>query len=194
MREEVVMGVFPWFVVGAVGWMLWTSQGTRTQVDVSTWTHVMRQLVPTRDPAVIARVARAMVNAAEQQGVPIDMMVATGYLESRYSPQARSGVGACGVWQQLPQYSGRYSDRGWGQPAPWSQWNLTCEQLQTDVEQGARIAARYYGHLIRRYGYHEGIRRYAAGSNWQSDDAGQYVAAVDAMRARIRALYDAADS
>jgi soluble lytic murein transglycosylase-like protein len=65
-----------------------------------------RGAVPSRslDPScpVPQRFGAAFVAAATRAGVPLSLLVATAYEESRMDPRARSGAGARGLLQLMP--------------------------------------------------------------------------------------------
>jgi soluble lytic murein transglycosylase-like protein len=52
---------------------------------------------------VPARFSSAFARASAQTGVPASLLVATAYEESRMDPDARSGAGAEGLLQLMPQ-------------------------------------------------------------------------------------------
>jgi soluble lytic murein transglycosylase-like protein len=58
--------------------------------------------MPNRACPVPAAFRAAFVNAAATTGVPLQLLVATAYQESRMNPRARSGVGARGLLQLMP--------------------------------------------------------------------------------------------
>jgi soluble lytic murein transglycosylase-like protein len=133
------------------------------------------------EPATRDRVAGAIVGASERVGVPASWLLASAYWESRFQPRARSGVGASGAWQQMPQFSGYYSDACAGtDERPSCSWsvasahNLTPDELNADVEQTARIAARHLRYLLERYGMTQMIGRYARGSTWDDERGRAY--------------------
>jgi soluble lytic murein transglycosylase-like protein len=105
------------------------------------------------------RVAGALVHAAAGVGIPLSWLMSTCYRESRFVPWADSGQ-AYGLCQQVPRYSGHYSDRCWNTArnrvgCSWSvsvRHNLTATQLKSDWEQAARIGARFIRHLYDRHG------------------------------------------
>jgi soluble lytic murein transglycosylase-like protein len=66
---------------------------------------VAKRLVPTLGAGcpVPARFKPAFARASAQTGVPASLLVATAYEESRMDPDARSGAGAEGLLQLMPQ-------------------------------------------------------------------------------------------
>jgi soluble lytic murein transglycosylase-like protein len=66
---------------------------------------VAERLVPTLGAGcpVPARFSTAFARASAQTGVPASLLVATAYEESRMDPDARSGAGAEGLLQLMPQ-------------------------------------------------------------------------------------------
>lgn len=127
------------------------------------------------------RVAAALADAARRTGTDLLHLVALVDIESDFTPTADNGT-AYGIGQQLPVYSGYFSDACWDDArraarcsaSDSRRHNLTPAQLKSDVEQAARIAARNIGHLIRQYGVREGAGRYFAGSNHDVPAAVRY--------------------
>lgn len=76
----------------------------------------------------------------EAEGVPAEL-VAVGWVESRFDPQALSPQGARGVWQLMPETARRYG--------------LTVSRERddrTDLGRSTRAAARHLADLYERFG------------------------------------------
>ena len=91
---------------------------------------------PTLDPAcpVPARFRAAFASAATKTGVPLPLLVATAYEESRMDPAARSLAGARGLLQLMPE---------------------TAQALRLDGDDPAAnvlAGARYLRQLLDRFG------------------------------------------
>jgi soluble lytic murein transglycosylase-like protein len=76
----------------------------------------------------------AFVHAAATTGVPLQLLVATAYQESRMNPQAQSGVGARGLLQLMP--------------ATARELRLVGDDPRTNVLAGAR----YLRQMLDRFG------------------------------------------
>ena len=135
-----------------------------------------------RAPALVRTVARSIHEACALEGLDPALLLASGYTESRFNPLAVSSINALGIWQQLPQYGQYYADACWdnAQRRPRCSWGQVAQRPQeaeiyaNDVPQAARIAARHFGYLIRKYGtFEEGICRYAAGGRGAGCAAGR---------------------
>jgi len=137
-----------------------------------------------------ARVSRALLRASRQTGLELAALVALVEGESRFQPSA-STRHAFGIGQQVPRYSGKYTDRCWCDVT--QQPDCTRDQaamaalnghaLMRDVEHAARIAARHLLHLRARFG-DQAPARYYGGTLWQSDAAQRYAAAYRARERR----------
>ena len=97
-----------------------------------------------------------VADAAEIEEVDPYVITALIHVESRWTPEAVSRSGACGLTQVLPRFSAGYRNR-FGK-------RLTCKQLQdprTSIERGASILAFY----VKRYkgNYHRALCAYNAG-------------------------------
>jgi hypothetical protein len=134
------------------------------------------------------RIAGALVRAARGAGLPLPWLLATCDVETRFTPGAISRGGA-GIAQQLPRFSGYWSDRCWDdtEDRPVCSWadsrahNLTAAQLAANVEHAARIAARQLAFLVERYGVEQAAPRYFGGpGGWQTERAQAYAAAWQA--------------
>lgn len=134
-------------------------------------------------PAPLVRtIARSIHEACALEGLDPALLLASGFTESRFNPAAVSSINALGIWQQLPQFGQYYSDACWdnAQRRPRCSWSEVANRAQqaeiyaNDVPQAARIAARHFGYLIRKYGsFEEGICRYAAGGRGAGCAAGR---------------------
>ena len=141
------------------------------------------------------RVSRALLRASRQTGIELAALVALVEGESRFQPAAYTRH-AFGIAQQIPRYSGKYTDRCWCDVTQQAECTrdqaavaaLTSVDLMRDVEHAARIAARHLLYLRHRYGY-QAPARYYGGTLWQSDAAQRYAAAYRARERRwIRRL------
>jgi hypothetical protein len=150
-----------------------------------------------RDPALVAEIARAIHAAATVEGLDPALLLASGWTESRFNPAAVSSIGALGIWQQLPQYGQRYADRCWDDTthAPRCSWAEVAalppdaELYTRDVAHAARIAARHFGYLFRRYG-DAAICHYAAGGRGADCAAGaEYRDKINDRMVWARSLY-----
>ena len=95
-----------------------------------------RATVPTMGPAcpVPAPFRSAFAEAATKTGVPLSLLVATAYVESRMDPSAESHAGARGLLQLMP---------------------ATARELRLDGDDPATnvlAGARYLAQMIDRYG------------------------------------------
>jgi soluble lytic murein transglycosylase-like protein len=152
-----------------------------------------------RPVELVQTIAQAIHAACAEQGLDPALLIASGYTESRYNPRAVSSIGARGVWQQLPQYGRFYSDACWDTAAnrPGCSWSEASALPQEpdlyvyDVPQAARISARHFGYLMRRYGsLREAICRYAAGLRGEDCAAGgDYADLLDQRMTLARTFY-----
>ena len=94
-------------------------------------------------------IAREYILAAVETGIPLQWLLASGYMESRFATDADSGV-ACGISQFIPRYTTAYTDANWTGPerTNWVGTALTCEQLKTDWAQSIRMKARFFQRLM----------------------------------------------
>ena len=97
-----------------------------------------------------------LVDSAEEHEVDPVVMAALIYVESRWTPTARSRSNACGLTQVLPKYSGGYRGR-FGK-------KLTCKQL-FDPETSIRRGTTILGYFLNRYhrSYKRSLCSYNAG-------------------------------
>lgn len=93
------------------------------------------------------RVADALNRAADAAGLPRELVWAVAYVESRYNPNAVSGVGAMGLMQLMPQVAD----------------NLGVDD-PFDPYQNAAAGAKMLARLIAKYG--GDVRRALAAYNW----------------------------
>lgn len=76
----------------------------------------------------------------EAEGVPTELL-AVGWVESRFDPQALSPKGARGMWQLMPETARRYG------------LEVSRERDErADLARSTRAAARYLAELHRRFG------------------------------------------
>lgn len=153
----------------------------------------------TRPVELVQTVARAIYEASREQNLDPALLIASGYTESRFNPRAVSSIGARGIWQQLPQFGRFYSDACWdvstNRPGcSWSEASALPQEPDLyvyDVPQAARIAARHFGYLVRRYGtLREAICRYAAGGRGAGCAAGaEYADLLDERMRLARSFY-----
>jgi soluble lytic murein transglycosylase-like protein len=95
-----------------------------------------RATAPALDPScpVPARFRSAFANAAAETGVPLSLLVATAYVESRMDPAARSHAGARGLLQVMP--------------ATARELRLAADDPKANVLAGAR----YLRQMLDRFG------------------------------------------
>ena len=93
------------------------------------------------------RVAVALNKAADAAGLPRELVWAQAYVESRYDPNAVSGVGAMGLLQLMPSVAD-----GLGVEDPF------------DPRENAMAGAQMLARLIRKYG--GDVRKALAAYNW----------------------------
>lgn len=104
-----------------------------------------------------------LVETAEEHNLKPSVLVSLIFVESRWSPNAVSRDGACGLTQVLPKYSAGYRNR-FGK-------KLSCRQLkdpETSISRGTKILS-YYLKKYRRYNrslcsYNAGWTRCKVGS------------------------------
>jgi soluble lytic murein transglycosylase-like protein len=81
-----------------------------------------------------------MVNIFEAEAVPVELL-AVGWVESRFNPQAVSPKGARGAWQFMPETARRYGlEVG------------DSRDDRTDLALSTRAAARHLADLYRQFG------------------------------------------
>lgn len=104
-------------------------------------------------PVEAAEIAKAITEAAMETGIDPYVLTAMGYVESRFFRERVSGVGAVGIWQQLPRYSGVFGD------GCWEGSEMICRAYDSrppvvnleDPYIGAMTAARHLTYLYNRY-------------------------------------------
>jgi soluble lytic murein transglycosylase-like protein len=106
-REPRKRGPIAWRSVGAglLALMLLALVAESTRVEASGARPSQRRAAPAtpnRACPVPAAFRAAFVNAAATTGVPLQLLVATAYQESRMHPEAQSGAGARGLLQLMP--------------------------------------------------------------------------------------------
>ena len=82
----------------------------------------------------------AFQNAAAMEGVPVDLLKAISWVESRWRPDARSYVGAMGMMQLMPRTAEWLSSQIGGSPSALNPWN---------PEHNIRMGARFIAYLIQ---------------------------------------------
>ncbi len=111
-------------------------------------------LLPNAD--VACENMETVVDVAYEHDVDPTVMVSLIFVESRWTPKARSRSNACGLTQVLPKYSNGYRNR-FGK-------KLTCRQLQnpkTSIERGTKILSYYLDRY--RDSYKRSLCAYNAG-------------------------------
>jgi soluble lytic murein transglycosylase-like protein len=121
---------------GLLALVLLTVVAESTRLESSTAKPLADGVAPALDPScpVPARFRSAFVDAAAQTGVPLSLLVATAYVESRMDPEARSGAGARGLLQVMP---------------------ATARELRLasdDPEANVLAGARYLRQMLDRFG------------------------------------------
>ena len=98
-----------------------------------------------------------VVYSAEENKIDPAVFLALIYVESRWSPDAVSQAGACGLTQIMPRWSaGRKNSFG---------ERLTCKELhvpETSIKRGAKIFAYWY-HKYSKRKYNTALCGYNAG-------------------------------
>ena len=112
-----------------------------------------------------------IVRAAEREGVPPHIALAVGYVESRYTPTARSGAGAVGAMQIIPR---------WICPG---RTLVGCDP----VLEGVRLLRRSY---LRRGSWTLVFCHYSAGTRC-TDSGRRYADKVNTRRAVLSVLLTA---
>jgi hypothetical protein len=126
--------------------------------------HLIRAMQRTEhiraNPKHNREIAAAILNATARWPLsPIDLL-ALGWIESRLRPDARSGSGACGMFQQLPRYARPYT--------------VNCERLSHPA-----MSAWHAGAFIQSY-----KRRW--GSHWVCHYNGGMICGPRAIRYAMR--------
>jgi soluble lytic murein transglycosylase-like protein len=132
--------VFAWRSVraGALALVLLALVAESTRLESSNAKPPARRAVAARTVSGTCPVPRAFraafASAATQTGVPLSLLVATAYEESRMNPNAHSGAGARGLLQLMP---------------------ATARELRLDGDDPATnvlAGARYLRQMIDRFG------------------------------------------
>ncbi len=123
-----------------------------------------------RDSYTMYTVTNAALEIAPEYGIDPLLMLAVAEVESEWNPFAgRCGDGVrrgCGVYQQVPEYSGMWADKCWhgggqvcGQPGgePYAAGELL------DVYVSTEVAARHLRHLLNRYSLCDALTAYNTG-------------------------------
>ena len=95
---------------------------------------------PAWQQALSPRLRGLLERILEAEGVPAELL-AVGWVESRFDPQALSPKGARGLWQLMPETARRYGLEVSGK-----------RDERTDLTRSTRAAARYLAELHRRFG------------------------------------------
>jgi LysM repeat protein len=119
---------------------------------------------------------------AKKNGIPVDLLEATLWLESGFDQKKVSSTGAIGVGQLMPETSAFISG------------SLIGRRLDPhDVEDNIRMSARYLWYLLRMHGgdstkalhaYYQG--QGSIGANGLYHDTIQYARNIQALRRRFR--------
>jgi len=80
----------------------------------------VRRVNPALSPRACWRMASAFVVASMRFGVPLDLAVAVARAESGFNPAAKSGAGATGVMQVMPNLHRDLLALRFGAPERWS--------------------------------------------------------------------------
>jgi soluble lytic murein transglycosylase-like protein len=149
-RESPRRGPIAWRSVGAglLALLLLALVTESTSVEASRARPSRRAASATLNRAcpVPAAFRAAFVAAAAKTGVPLQLLVATAYRESRMDPQAQSGAGARGLLQLMP--------------ATARELRLAGDDPRANVLAGAR----YLRKMLDRFGNVElGLAAYNAG-------------------------------
>ena len=109
--------------------------GATRLVDAAARPHATRHRMSLAGECFVSTAyARAFRAAARETGFPVALLVAVAWEESRMNPRARSGAGARGLFQLMPQ---------------------TARELGTspdDPRASIRAGARYLSQLLKRFG------------------------------------------
>jgi soluble lytic murein transglycosylase-like protein len=135
-REPPRRSRIAWRSLGAglLSLMLLALVAESTPVETSGARPSLRRVTLNRTCPVPAAFRAAFANAAAETGVPLQLLIATAYQESRMNPQARSGAGARGLLQLMP--------------ATASELRLVGDEPRTNVLAGAR----YLRKMLNRFG------------------------------------------
>jgi len=81
----------------------------------------------------------AVVKYSEEYNIDPVTLTSLIYVESRWTPEAKSKSGACGLTQVIPKFSRKFGYVG-------------CRQLQRDPDMSIRKGAQILHHWIYKYG------------------------------------------
>ena len=83
-----------------------------------------------------------VVQASDRHKVDPALMVALIYIESRWTDDAKSHAGACGLTQVIPKWTGGEATGG---------KKYTCAQLQQNPELSIEVGTQVYSWWLRKY-------------------------------------------
>ena len=83
-----------------------------------------------------------VVQAAEENNIPPEILNSLIITESAWSPSAISHAGACGLTQVMPKYTGGRATDG---------VKYTCQQLTSNPELSIRLGAKIYRFWLTNY-------------------------------------------
>ena len=83
-----------------------------------------------------------VVQAAEENNIPPEILNSLIVTESAWSPPAISHAGACGLTQVMPKYTGGRATGG---------VKYTCQQLTSNPELSIRLGAKIYRFWLTNY-------------------------------------------
>ena len=83
-----------------------------------------------------------VVEAAQENNIPVEILHALIYTESSWKPTAVSRAGACGLTQVMPKYTGGKSTGG---------VKYTCKQLTSDPRLSIKVGAKIYRYWLTNY-------------------------------------------
>lgn len=83
-----------------------------------------------------------VVQAAEENNIPPEILNSLIITESAWSPSAISHAGACGLTQVMPKYTGGRATGG---------VKYTCQQLTSNPELSIRLGAKIYRFWLTNY-------------------------------------------
>ncbi|HEY7017153.1 MAG TPA: lytic transglycosylase domain-containing protein [Gaiellaceae bacterium] len=103
-RKRPALRRIVWAFVLALVLLTVVAESTRVQSSTATPDVRRPAAAPALDPRcpVPQRFRAAFASASARTGVPVSLLVATAYEESRMDPAARSGAGATGLLQLMP--------------------------------------------------------------------------------------------
>jgi soluble lytic murein transglycosylase-like protein len=81
----------------------------------------------------------SIVKYSDEHNIDPAVLTALIYIESRWSPKAKSRSGACGLTQIIPKWSRKFG-------------YVSCRQLQKNPELAIKKGAQILSHWIYRYG------------------------------------------